>query len=114
MINVFENSQEIVLISSTIESTPIKLYDYIDYISPNKSEDILEKELNYFIKAIPNYKCPFNFNIRAYMNLEPTEVEKYSQQVKEIDPEFFKSYQRYTYSKFMKLYENYFCYYIKQ
>lgn len=107
MIKDLENSPEIDLDSSNIKNVPIKLYEYVDYISPEKAEDILEKELNALVGVSPDYKCPFNFNIREYMNLEPTEKEK-------LNPKLFKNSHRDTYSKYMKFCENYFCYYIKE
>ena len=114
MIKDFENSSEIDLDTSNIKNIPIKIYDYLDYIWPNKSEEILEKELNDLAGASPNYKCPFNFNIKEYMKIEPTEREKQFQKMKELSPQLFKNSHRGNYSQYMKFCENYFCYYIEE
>ena len=113
MIKDLENSPEIDLDSSNIKNAPIKLYEYVDYIWPNKAEDILEKELNDLAGVSSDYKCPFNFNIREYMNLEPTQKEKRHQQLEKLNPKLFKNSHRNEYSKYMKFGENYFCYYIR-
>ena len=113
MIKDLENSPEIDLDSSNIKNVPIKLYEYVDYIWPEKAEDILEEELNALVGVSPDYKCPFNFNIREYMNLEPTEKEKRQKELEKLNPKLFKNSHRNTYSKYMKFCENYFCYYIK-
>ena len=70
MIKDFENSSEIDLDTSNVKNIPIKIYDYVDYIWPNKEKEILEKEMNDLAGVSPNHKCAFNFNIREYMKLD--------------------------------------------
>ena len=117
MIKDFENSSEIDLDTSNVKNIPIKIYDYMDYIWPNKEVQILEKELNDLAGVPPNHKCAFNFNIREYMKLEPTEQEKQLEKMKDLNPQMYKLFKnsdRGTYSQYMKFCENYFSYYIEE
>ena len=57
MIKDFENSSEIDLDTSNIKNIPIKIYDYLDYILPNKTNDVLVKELNDLAGVSQNHMC---------------------------------------------------------
>ncbi len=96
MIKDFENLSEIDLDTSNIKNIPIKIYDYLDYILPNKTSNILVKELNDFAGVSQNHKCAFDFNISEYMKLKPAGNEYFFDEK----------------NKYMKFCENYFAYYI--
>lgn len=102
MIKDFENSSEIDLDTSNIKNIPIKIYDYLDYILPNKTNDVLVKELNDLAGVSQNHKCAFKFNIREYMKIKPTKKNFFTVIVYDIG----------EISKYMKFCENYFTYYI--
>ena len=102
MIKDFENLSEIDLDTSNIKNIPIKIYDHLDYILPNKTNNALVKELNDFAGVPQNHKCAFKFNIGEYMKIKPT-----------INNFFLLGLNgRGGVSKYMKFCENYFTYYI--
>ena len=107
----FNNSPEIDLDSSNVKQIPLKLYDYIDRIWPDKE---CQKQLNE-LEGTPDYKCPFKFDIKEYMHIEPSEQEKQFQNLFQNNPIFnnFSSYNS-NYSQYLKFCDNFFCYYIEE
>lgn len=115
IIKDFNNCLEIDLDTSNIRQTPIKIFYYFDYISPkNKEIDEYEKELNAFMGASQNYICPFIFDIKEYMHVEHSVIEKQYEEMLKFQPELYKISQRFKYSQYMKLCERFFTYYVSE
>ena len=108
----FNNSPEIDLDSSNVKQIPLKLYDYIDRIWPDHE---CQKQLNE-LEGTPDYKCPFIFDIKEYMHIEPSEQEKQFQNIFQNNPNFkkFSPYGGSKYSQYLKFCDNFFCYYIEE
>ena len=103
----FNNLEEIDLNTSSIKTTPVKLYYYFDHIWHYQDTGI-EKQLNAFV-GNPNYECPFKFNINKYMSIWLSEEEKNI-----FYPPQNDIYNKRFYSQYLKFCDNFFCYYIEK